>query len=181
MKIKFYHLKKDGVIAKTPNYTESLTKNFCCFNLLNVDDDTYYCDIKSLFEIYLEVINTNLGLTDQMFIGNTPVSFEKLKDVLKTKTNVFLNQYIFPKVISFEKRMYELSEFHKSNINNIHYCAFEMEKYVDEYVGIYTKCQQLKTGSLIYKEQETDEDDDGWQTYKEIIPDITPVTAEELI
>lgn len=183
MKIRFYPLKRNGEIAKPPLYVDALTKEFCCYNILNIGGDQYrysYSSEKSLYEVYMEIRNVEIDLTDQMFVEKTPISIEKIKEVLKAKTIHFLNWNIFPKIIGFEKRMNELSTLHRANIDNIHYCAFNMEKNIGEYKGLYNKTQHLKKGELVYLKN-PEVENENYHHYINIIDDITPVIPEELV
>lgn len=185
MKIKFYPLKRNGEIAKTPVYTDTLTKEFCCYNLLDADYENYqysYSENKSLYEVYLELIKVcdELDVTDQMFIEKTPITAEKMRAVLISKTVYFEAYDIIPKVNEYKKRMDELAYLHKENVNNIHYCAFDMEKNVGEYESLFKKVTNLKKGKLIYLEN-PEQDNENYHHYVNIIDDIQPVTPEELL
>jgi hypothetical protein len=184
MKIKFYPLKRNGELAKTPVYTDSLTKEFCCYNILNFDSEHYeysYSQNKSLYEVYREIINdTELDLADQLFIEKQPISVEKLKEVLTKKTDNFVKFYIDPTIAGYKTEIYTLKEFHKENINNIHYLAFEMDKNVEKYKDLFNKVKYLENRRLIYLE-DTEEGGEEWREYRNIINDINEVTAEDLI
>jgi hypothetical protein len=140
-------------------------------------EDNYNHELK----VYREIINdTELDLTDQLFIEKQPISVEKLKEILTKKTDNFVRFYIDPTIAGYKTEMYILKEFHKENINNIHYLAFEMDKNVEKYKDLFNKVKSLENRCLIYLE-DTEEDREGWREYRSIIADINEVTAEDLI
>jgi negative regulator of replication initiation len=184
MKIKFYPLKRNGEIAKTPIYTDSLDKQFCCYNLLNIDGEHYrysYSQNKSLYEVYLEILRGNvLDLSKQMFVEKTPISFEDIKNALEAKTTYFANSNITPKLNEYQSLMDGLCRLHKENVNDIRYCAFAMKNNIDEYKKLNKHVQCLQNNKLVYLKNE-DEDREGYQVWVDIIDDIKPITPEELL
>jgi len=183
MKIKFYPLKRNGEIAKTPQYTDSLNKEFCLAHILLWDEEQIYyeCNKISLYEIYKQTLTDNtIDINDQLSINNINISTDQLKKTISLFVDQFNNDKLIPARESRKKLINSLMFEHKENINDLEYVATKMESVVYKYEITKKELKLIDEGTLITLINE-DEDNENYHDYKLIIDDIKPITAENII
>lgn len=182
MKIKFYPLKRNGEVAKTPVYFDSLNKETCAYYILNCgyEDYRYGYGNTSLYQIYCKILNdSSVDLEDQMFIDGRAISTERIKAEI-TKCVDEYRLIILAKKQELMREMQSLEAKHKSNCSDLNYCVFEFPKVSGRYEYL-TKClQALENGEISYLENES-EYNDNFHNYVNVMDDVKPIVSEKLI
>lgn len=182
-KIKFFPLKRNGEIAKTPIYTSTIDREFC-YNVLSFsyEEIRYHYSYKSLYSIYLVLLNSELKLDieDQMFIDGEKVTTEKFLECIEKSLNVYKESVIIPHIDKFKSEMLGLENLHITSIQKLDYVAFKMNKTVERYKQLNKFVKLLSSNEIVYLVNE-DEDNENYHDYRNIVDDIHPVDVYELL
>lgn len=173
-KIRFYRRKKNGQISKNPIYIEELNKHFCNFELLEEDYEHYLFDPSSLYEVYLEILNLE-DLNGDFFIGKLPITQETILDAIKNKVEIFQTKIVIA-IQQYQSAIQELEKSHKNSFQNLQYVATQMQQNIIQYKEIQLKIEKLQQGTI-----KLFLDDDTSNIFENIIDDIEPITASDLI
>lgn len=171
-KIKYFKLKRDGSVAKSPQYFNEIGREFC-YEILNLDGETVYYTYKyySLFEIFKEVLLVDDKHFGEAFLKNEPLSLNQIKQFMKEKVD---NQ-----ILSIQSKLHELVDkagsikiLYEKSVGNIDFDAFQKENVLNEYVNILETIKKLNRHQIIINEFD---ERDFLINQEKLISDVTPI------
>lgn len=180
LKIKFFPLKRNGEIAKTPIYTSIIDKEFAlCVLGIDYESRRYEYSNKSLYSVYLEILDPKRGVdvSDQMFIGDVNITTERLLDCIREKVKKYRGHRIEPQINQYMMKMSSLRLEHDPS--NLGYVALRMDEVVEKYKMFDKFCKLLGEDQIVYLVNE-DQDNENYHEYRNIIDDIEPITCDDL-
>jgi len=171
--IKYYKLKNNGLIAKTPVYFDSFNREFCyeLFRCSGEDIRYNFCH-KTLFEMYNSILNINEDETGDIIVGKNKLSIDNLKSTVSNHLNSFKST-IVSKTYELETEMKRISDEYSESIGNIEFDSTKRDEYIQRYKEIKSDLQNLRNNKIYtYKYDERDNIEDE----RYIVPDIKSFT-----
>lgn len=177
-KLKWYPLKINGEIAKTPVYSDRLDREFCCLYLLDLsrEEFSYNGRTKSLYERYKEVLSEPRNYDGQMVINKENIPTQKIIQVIQDKITKYENNAIIPKINEFNNKINHLCNIHTKSINDLNYVAARMPAIVEEYNDLSWKIKMLQDKKIRYCVN-NDEYNENYHEYSDVIDDINPIES----
>lgn len=162
--IKYYKLKKNGEITKTPAYFPEINSDFCKLVFdSNIRGVTLYKWYKKLLKLEEEYFG-------DLFSDGKEISLEQLKEVVDHRVDNY--QYtIQEKIKDLQKLMDVKKNHYEDNHSSIEFAAFHMEQCVEAYKEYKYHKYILENDDIRYYD-----DHYGWIS---IIDDIKPIKLDE--
>jgi hypothetical protein len=181
-KIKYYKVKSNGEVAKTPQWYEGVSREFC-YSLLDLTgEDLRYgsCRSMTLYELYQKVLALKEDNCGNIFIDKTELTLEGLKEKIRIHLGIY-SQKILDNLVKLREEKYRLELRYEEGCGKLEFDAYERDACICRYKELKEKVKSLEKGIIYYKKE--DEEDEEYGGYvdsgkKMIIEDITVLNIE---
>lgn len=138
--IKYYHVKSNGEIAKTPSKHQSFDDGF--FSVF------YNFNEVSLYDRYKNFISQPHAKFGNLYIGNTKVSLNELQHDIRQHLDIYENK-IKDKINELDVKLSELSKEYKALNGEIVFDAFHRDALLAKYKLLYEDKVSLESKSIV--------------------------------
>jgi hypothetical protein len=167
---KFFPVKRNREIAKTPYYFKELSSGFVSL----FDDNPYSLD--SLYERYIKLNNSEIDIENQLFITKRNISTNEFKLVLSKHIEDYKIKIIFPKIQEVANTMDELSIKFKEKHDDIYYMSLFGLNAIELYKSLHDKRLILEKGGN--STQNTSHWNENFHSSSLLVEDIKPLTPD---
>lgn len=141
--IKYYKVKNNGEVAKTPAYFQEINSDFCKLvfdsNIRGV----------TLYEWYKKLLKLEKEHFGNLFSNGKKISLEQLKEVVNHRVDNY--QYMIKeKIKNLQKYMNAKDSEYKDNYSSIEFAAFHMKQCVEDYIRYKNEKKMLEDGNIKY-------------------------------